>query len=596
MMLLKPLCNSSSKRPPSAAGTGAEASNAGSVSVESFPCVVDDRYYLRRMKEILQDGLPKPSPPARPDRLSGHVFIGNQRNADDTTGLRSDGIDHVLSCAASRRSTDSPYDGDSGIIDYFLIPAEDREDFDITRYFDAAFLFLDRVKRRRGKVLVHCNMGVNRSGAVVAAYLMVDEKRNLLDVVSYLKGKRKLVLSNKGFRRQLVQFARSRGLLDPVIDTVTRISYMDDSKKGSYEADEDDQRRLAKREEGRKMADGEAADGKNSLRKLMRDLEEELRNGNGDVDKWSKRENENAKRNRNEKKLETVNDELVQNGDDSSPRHLAIADKSGGTVSTRLVTNAEPLRKFSSSVQYWPAVADPVRASTPNTSNDNIIANGELPDEKTAVTKKRRSLRTRKDVDKSNQEPQKTTTSTVFCTLRAKPKRNIEVRKRSDLADNVNKLEINDTQLIKRFNDFPAVDFPSSSTTFAQEEMLSSTVSLRARCLSSTAVDRPSSIGADTEINGFLVLLGKKIVHAKSSSQWNLTTQDREPAANFLTSETRLSRVITRSRTNLNYVPLSVSSFGGPSWQSVEKISSTARNTNVFVVRKDKKETFFANN
>lgn len=287
---------------------------------------------------------------------------------------------------------------------------------------------------------------------------------------------------------------------------------------------------------------------------------------------------------------------MVQNGDDSSSRHLAIADTSGGTISTRLVTNAELPPKFSSSVQYWPALADPVRASTPGTSNDNIIANGEIPDEKVALTKKRRSLRTRKDVEKSNSEPQKvTTTSTVFCTLRAKPKRNIEVRKRSDLADSVNKLEINDSPLITRFNDFPPVDFPSGSTTFAQEELLSSTVTLRTRCLSSTAVDRPSStVGSDTEFNGFLVLLGKKIVQAKSSSHWNLTSQDREPAANFLTSETRHSRVITRSRTNLNDVPLSVSSFGSPSWQSVEKISSSARNTNVIVVRKDTKETFFA--
>lgn len=551
------------------------------------------------MKEILQDGLPKPSPPTRPDRVSGHVFIGNQRNADDTTALRSDGIDHVLSCAASRRSTDSPYDGDSGVIDYFLIPAEDREDFDITRFFDAAFLFLDRVKRRRGKVLVHCNMGVNRSGAVVAAYLMVDEKRNLLDVVSYLKSKRKLVLSNKGFRRQLIQFARSHGLLDPVIDTVTRISYMDENKKEPYEADEDDQRRLAKRKEREKMATGrEEVDEKYSLRKLMCELKEELRNGNdGDADKWSKRDREIEKRIRNEKKLEAANVELVQNGDDSSPCHLAIAGTSGGTIWTKLVKNAEPTKKFSSSVQYWPAVSETARASTPVTSSDNIIANGETPDEKMAVTKKRRSLRTRKDVEKSNPEHQKTTTSSVFCTLRSKPKRNIEVRKRNDLADNVNKLEINDTCPINRFKEFPAVDFPSSSATFAQEEMLSSTVTLRTRCLSSTAVDRPSTVAEpDTDFNGFLVLLGKKIVHAKSSSQWNLTTQDREPAANFLTSETRQSRMITRSRANLNDVPLSVSSFGGPSWQSVEKISSTARNTNVFVVRKDRKDTFFANN
>jgi len=85
------------------------------------------------------------------------------------------------------------------------------------RHFPEAIAFLDDVRRLRGRSLVHCNLGVNRSGAVVAAYLMVSERRTLLDVVKYLRSRRALVLSNKGFRRQLVAFARERGLLDPVI-------------------------------------------------------------------------------------------------------------------------------------------------------------------------------------------------------------------------------------------------------------------------------------------------------------------------------------------------------------------------------------------
>jgi len=85
------------------------------------------------------------------------------------------------------------------------------------RHFAEAIAFLDDVRRVRGRSLVHCNLGVNRSGAVVAAYLMVSERRTLLDVVKYLRSRRALVLSNKGFRRQLVAFARERGLLDPVI-------------------------------------------------------------------------------------------------------------------------------------------------------------------------------------------------------------------------------------------------------------------------------------------------------------------------------------------------------------------------------------------
>jgi len=94
---------------------------------------------------------------------------------------------------------------------------QDSEDYDIKRHFPDAIAFLDDVKRARGRSLVHCNLGVNRSGAVCAAYLMVSERRTLLDVVAYLRARRSLVLANKGFRRQLVAFARERRLLDPVI-------------------------------------------------------------------------------------------------------------------------------------------------------------------------------------------------------------------------------------------------------------------------------------------------------------------------------------------------------------------------------------------
>jgi len=95
--------------------------------------------------------------------------------------------------------------------------AQDYEDYDIKRHFPQAIAFLDDVRRSRGRSLVHCNLGVNRSGAVVAAYLMVSERRTLLDVIRYLRSRRALILCNKGFRRQLVTFARERRLLDPVI-------------------------------------------------------------------------------------------------------------------------------------------------------------------------------------------------------------------------------------------------------------------------------------------------------------------------------------------------------------------------------------------
>jgi hypothetical protein len=97
-----------------------------------------------------------------------------------------------------------------------MIQAEDYDEYDIASHFPDAIAFLDRARASGGNALVHCNLGVNRSGAIVAAYMMVSEHKTLLRVVAELKAKRSLIIANVGFRRQLVRYARCRGYLDPV--------------------------------------------------------------------------------------------------------------------------------------------------------------------------------------------------------------------------------------------------------------------------------------------------------------------------------------------------------------------------------------------
>ena len=179
---------------------------------------VKDDYYMDRMREILT-GFPNTGPPNYPVKLTEHVYIGSQKHADDVEMLKRYGITHVLNCAGLRRYdfSRSPYPKESGIKGFLMISAIDHEDFDIACHFDEAIAFLDKVKKSNGRALVHCNLGVNRSGAIVAAYLMAEQNRTLLEVINYLKLKRFVILCNRGFRRQLIAFARSRGLLDPVI-------------------------------------------------------------------------------------------------------------------------------------------------------------------------------------------------------------------------------------------------------------------------------------------------------------------------------------------------------------------------------------------
>merc|ERR1712176_580699 len=69
-----------------------------------------------------------------------------------------------------------------------------------------AFILSQKALHR--KVLVHCFAGINRSGAICAAYLMRQEGLSLMQAVRLMIEKRGFVLANSGFVYQLVVLAR----------------------------------------------------------------------------------------------------------------------------------------------------------------------------------------------------------------------------------------------------------------------------------------------------------------------------------------------------------------------------------------------------
>ncbi|ELT88711.1 hypothetical protein CAPTEDRAFT_118704 [Capitella teleta] len=170
-----------------------------------------DQYHLAQISEILYHH--SVNYPGSPTQILDHVFIGNYKDAENIAKLQSHGITHVLNCAAFRKCLRNPYPTDSGITDYEQFEADDCESYSILQHFPRAREFIDRAKHQGGKVLIHCAMGVNRSGAICVAYVMVDQKVTLIDAIRKVKGKRNAVLCNKGFQRQLIGFARQKGLL-----------------------------------------------------------------------------------------------------------------------------------------------------------------------------------------------------------------------------------------------------------------------------------------------------------------------------------------------------------------------------------------------
>ena len=81
------------------------------------------------------------------------------------------------------------------------------------QHFDPVRNFLDEAYESGGRALVHCKAGVNRSATLCVAYMMLKKNMTLLKAAAVAKRKRVYVLSNRGFRQQLIDFAKNNDLV-----------------------------------------------------------------------------------------------------------------------------------------------------------------------------------------------------------------------------------------------------------------------------------------------------------------------------------------------------------------------------------------------
>ncbi|MBA0856765.1 hypothetical protein Goshw_002686 [Gossypium schwendimanii] len=85
----------------------------------------------------------------------------------------------------------------------------DKEDTNLSQYFDECFNFIDEAKREGGGVLVHCFVGKSRSVTIVVAYLMKKHGMSLSQALEHVRSKRPLASPNPGFIQQLKEFEKS---------------------------------------------------------------------------------------------------------------------------------------------------------------------------------------------------------------------------------------------------------------------------------------------------------------------------------------------------------------------------------------------------
>ena len=116
-----------------------------------------------------------------PVNIVDHLYLGSAAHAGQLELLERLGITALLNV-----SPNCPNHWPDKF-EYSTIPVEDNSTADIKVHFGAAIDFINGVKSRGGKVLVHCKAGVSRSATLCLAYLISCRKMCLNDAYDQVK-------------------------------------------------------------------------------------------------------------------------------------------------------------------------------------------------------------------------------------------------------------------------------------------------------------------------------------------------------------------------------------------------------------------------
>uniref|UniRef100_A0A3Q3B7I8 Dual specificity protein phosphatase n=1 Tax=Kryptolebias marmoratus TaxID=37003 RepID=A0A3Q3B7I8_KRYMA len=164
------------------------------------------------------------APVAPVNQVWPNLYIGDESVARNKVTLSSLGVTHVLNAAAGRHriNTGQQFYSDIQVV-YHGVEAADHPEFNLQPFFSCAAQFIDSALKNNGKVLVHCAMGVSRSGALVLAYLMLCQGLLLVEAIIAVRLNRDIG-PNSGFLEQLRQLEQSLHLQSKQIPETISIS------------------------------------------------------------------------------------------------------------------------------------------------------------------------------------------------------------------------------------------------------------------------------------------------------------------------------------------------------------------------------------
>mmetsp|Transcript_4340 Transcript_4340/g.9351 ORF Transcript_4340/g.9351 Transcript_4340/m.9351 type:complete len:190 (-) Transcript_4340:141-710(-) len=182
------------------------ASKAGSLSA-------DEEKALSELQALLKLNFSFIEPLSKgPAEILPHLLLGSQDDARDVKTLQRLGVTHVLNCAAATVRTGAAFYAPAGI-KYTEFVAQDEQGYNIMQHYDLLASLANEVASTHGRLFIHCEAGVNRSGTLCLAYHVANSGMPLLESARHCKERRGRICTNTAkFQLQVFGFAKRNKL------------------------------------------------------------------------------------------------------------------------------------------------------------------------------------------------------------------------------------------------------------------------------------------------------------------------------------------------------------------------------------------------
>lgn len=137
--------------------------------------------------------------------IPGLLYLGTVETAADTSFLRSQGINHIISIGRSPKKIHEFIDTPTGPrpLIYHRFALTDSVTADIKPCVHNTCAIIDKADGAGERVFVHCVAAISRSPMVVAAYLMRHRGHTLAESLGVISQAREVISPNLGFLTQL---------------------------------------------------------------------------------------------------------------------------------------------------------------------------------------------------------------------------------------------------------------------------------------------------------------------------------------------------------------------------------------------------------